>query len=572
MLDYLTQKDKNFGKDLNVNRPLKYIYHSKKINDTKETLLQIKHIIIQESLSKNKKDLENLVIYFNKKLKLKKDDVDLTIGLGNALEKLQEERRLKKLFLSFDKNIIGSEIIKKRLADIFYKEENFTKAVENYEFYLNNKKNKYNKDLYIKIIDCFYNLKRYDKCSDYLHICLENSTEFSSEVLLLFGNVFLKSKKYEKAIEQFLNGIQIITKYLKKIEILSLSSEKSNKINKENFLEAIKYSSPQSLFPKFLNNIGNAHNKIGNYNEAEKFLIKAISLEKNPYTLNNLALSLKAQGKKRDALNYLLNAIQIETKSAKIYFNLAEIYLSMNDINQSQKFLNETIKLDPNHEGAKLKSEILNGHFKGKIPLKYLERHFDDYSETFDKYLLSTLHYKVPLAFSKIMKSKYEKNYSLNNILDLGCGTGLCGIQIKNNFNKLVGIDISKQMLNKAKQRSIYTKLICTDIINFLKNTKQKYEIIMAADVLIYLGDLNQLFKFVRNVMFNNARFIFSTEETKKGEYMINQNGRFSHSHYYITKISQKYELIIETYQDIKIRKEDNKWVNGKIFTVMKNH
>ena len=71
--------------------------------------------------------------------------------------------------------------------------------------------------------------------------------------------------------------------------------------------------------------------------------------------------------------------------------------------------------------------------------------------------------------------------------------------------------------------------------------------------------------------MLNNARFIFSIEETKKGEYMINQNGRFSHSHYYITKISQKYELIIETYQDIKIRKEDNKWVNGKIFTIMKN-
>ena len=69
MLDYLIQKDKNFGNDLNENRPLQYVHHSKKINDTKENLLQIKHIIIQENLSKNKKDLENLVAYFNKKLK-----------------------------------------------------------------------------------------------------------------------------------------------------------------------------------------------------------------------------------------------------------------------------------------------------------------------------------------------------------------------------------------------------------------------------------------------------------------------------------------------------------------------
>ncbi len=571
MLDYLTDKNKNIGYDFNKNRSLKCVYHSKNVDDKKENLLQIKNIIIQENLSKNKKDLENLVAYFNKKLKLKKDDVELTIGLGNALEELQEERLLKKLFLSFDKNITGSEVIKKRLAEIFYREENFKKAVENYEFYLNSKRNKYNKDLYIKIIDCYYNLKKYEKCSDYVLMCLKNSSEFSTEVLLLFGNVFLKSKKYKRAIEQFLNGIQTIVEYLKKIENLSYASENNNKINKEKFLEAAKYSSPQRLLPKFLNNIGNAYNKIGYYREAQKYLIKALSLEKNPYTLNNLSLSLKAQGKKNDALNHLLNALQIETKSAEINFNLAEIYLSMNDINKSQKFLNETIKLDPNHEGAKLKSEILNGNFKGKFPLKYLKHHFDNYSETFEKHLLSTLNYKVPLAFSKIMKSKYEKKYSLKNILDLGCGTGLCGIQIKNNFNKLVGVDISKQMLNKANQKSIYTQLICTDIINFLKYTKQKYEIIIAADVLIYLGDLNELFKFVHNVMLCNARFIFSIEETKKGEYMINQNGRFSHTLSYITKISQKNNLMIETYQDLKIRKENNKWIYGKIFTVMKN-
>ena len=567
----LKQKDKTNSNDLNKYRSFRYVYHAKNINTAKENLLQIKKIIIQENLSKNKKDLENLVVYFGKKLSFKKYDVDLTIGLGNCLEKLQKERLLKKLFLSFDKNIIGSEVIKKRLADIFYKEENFKKALDNYEFYLKSKRNKYNKDLYIKIIYCFYNLKKYEKGSKYVLTCLKNSAEFSTEVLLLFGNIFLKSKKYEKAIEQFLNGIQTIAEYLKKIENLSYTSEKNNEINKEKFLEAAKFSCPQFLFPKFLNNIGNAYNKIGNYSEAQKYLTKAISLEKNPYTLNNLALSLNAQGKKNDALNHLLNAIQIEPKSAKIYFNLAEIYLSMNDINNTQKFLNETINLDPSHEGAKLKSEILNRNFKGKIPIKYLEHHFDDYSETFEKHLLGTLHYKVPLVFSKIIKSKYEKNYPIKNILDLGCGTGLCGIQITNKFNKFVGVDISKQMLNKANQKSIYTQLICSDIINFLKFTKKKYEIIMAADVLIYLGDLTELFKFVHNTMLNNARFIFSIEETKKGEYEINQSGRFSHSLYYIINISQQNNFIIETSQDIKIRKENNKWVNGKIFSIMKN-
>ena len=70
MLDYFIDKNKNIGYDFNKNRPLKYVYHSKNVDDKKENLLQIKNIIIQENLSKNKKDLENLVAYFNKKLKI----------------------------------------------------------------------------------------------------------------------------------------------------------------------------------------------------------------------------------------------------------------------------------------------------------------------------------------------------------------------------------------------------------------------------------------------------------------------------------------------------------------------
>ena len=96
----LKQKDKTNSNDLNKYRSFRYVYHAKNINTAKENLLQIKKIIIQENLSKNKKDLENLVVYFGKKLNFKKYDVDLTIGLGNCLEKLQKERLLKKLFLS----------------------------------------------------------------------------------------------------------------------------------------------------------------------------------------------------------------------------------------------------------------------------------------------------------------------------------------------------------------------------------------------------------------------------------------------------------------------------------------
>ena len=91
----------------------------------KETLNKIKQSIIHQNLSKNKDDLENLVSYFKNKLKVNKDNLDLTIGLGNCFEKLQKINLLKQLYSKFNRNITGSEIVKKRLADIFYRENNY---------------------------------------------------------------------------------------------------------------------------------------------------------------------------------------------------------------------------------------------------------------------------------------------------------------------------------------------------------------------------------------------------------------------------------------------------------------
>ena len=111
----------------------------------KENLNKIKQSIIHQNLSKNKDDLENLVRYFKNKLKFNKDNLDLTIGLGNCLEKLQKINLLKELYSQFNRNITGSEIVKKRLADILYRENNYIQAIRHYEFCLSNEKFKNSK-------------------------------------------------------------------------------------------------------------------------------------------------------------------------------------------------------------------------------------------------------------------------------------------------------------------------------------------------------------------------------------------------------------------------------------------
>ena len=580
MLKTLIKENKS-NADLDINRTnrytLKSLNSSKYFDNTqylqakaKENLKKIKQSIIHQNLSKNKYDLEDLVIYFKKKLTVNKNNLDLTLGLGNCLEKLEKINLLKQLYFKFNKNIKGSEIVKKRLADIFYRENNYTLAVRYYEFCLTYKKFKNSKDIYVRICFCLYDKKKYKKGSIYVSRCLKYFNNFTPEELLLFGNIMLKSKDYKKAIELFLIGIHSIENYNKKIDNLAKYSLKKNVSLKQEFLKAVQLSSPSFLLSKFMNNLGNSYNKIGNYEEARKYLVKSLLIKKNPYTFNNLANSYKGMGNNKEAINNLLYAIKIEKDSSKIYFNLAEMFLSIGDLNNSKKFFSKTIKLDQNHEAANFKKDLLNGKFKGEFPKNYLKNYFDDYAETFEKHLITKLHYSVPIVFSNIINDKYGIKYSFKKVLDLGCGTGLCGNQIKNNYESLTGIDISMEMLKKAKEKSTYSELKCCDIVYFLTKTNEKYELIIAGDVLIYIGNLSKLFRLCSNVMTENARFIFSIEVENTKNYSANLTGRYSHNYNYIKKITEQNNLIIELSENTKIRKENNKWVVGKVFSVLK--
>ena len=571
------KKVTNLDKDQTNRYSDKFVNTSKCFDSTqylqakaKETLNKIKQSIIHQNLSKNKDDLENLVRYFKNKLKFNKDNLDLTIGLGNCLEKLQKINLLKQLYTQFNRNITGSEIVKKKLADILYRENNYIQAIRHYEFCLSNEKFKNSKDTYIRISFCLHDQNQYQKASIYASKCLKYFNNFTPEELLLFGNIMLKSKNYKKAIELFLTGIQTIEEYSKKIDNLAQNSLKKNVSIRQEFLKAVQFSSPSFLLSKFMNNLGNTYNKMGNYEEARKYLLKSLLIKKNPYTFNNIANSYKGMGNNKEAINNLLQAIKIEKNSSKIYFNLAEMFLSIGDLNNSKKFFNKTIELDQNHEAANFKMDLLNGKLKGEFPKNYLKNYFNDYAETFEKHLISDLHYSVPIVFSKIINDKYGINYSFKKILDLGCGTGLCGNQIKNNYQSLTGIDISIEMLKKAKEKSIYSELHCCDIINFLTKTNEKYELIIAGDVLIYIGNLSEFFRLCSSVMTENARFIFSIEVEKTKNYSAKLTGRYSHNYNYIKKLTHKNNLMIEFSENTKIRKEKNNWVLGKVFSVLK--
>ena len=126
-------------------------------------------------------------------------------------------------------------------------------------------------------------------------------------------------------------------------------------------------------------------------------------------------------------------------------------------------------------------------------------------------------------------------------------------------------IPFSEKMIAKAKELNVYDSLIVGDIVEILSSSKGKYDLLIALDVLIYIGEVKALFKTVRSCCNINAFFIFSVE-TKVGDgYSLLKTARYSHSENYILNSASEDFNLIES-QEIKLRKENEGWILGKIY------
>ena len=531
----------------------------------------IKRELIHNNFSKSTEDLENLSDYFKSKLKKDPFDVDSTLSLGNCFRKLGYVSRAKRLYSLFNKKKQNFETIFIELANIFYDEKNYKKAKYYYEQALNSKRVSLWEPINEKLAFCCYNLKDFKLGASFADLALKQA-KFNSipEIHLLFGNLYLGNKQYHKAIRQYKRGLVNLQSYSKAIKNIVLSSTTNNKIDPKSFSEAIKLTSPKILEAKILNNLGNALNKLGDYISAKHYLESALSLSNLPHAQNNLALTLKSLGDLDGALIHLSKAYQTIPDSALINHNLAETYLAKGNELKAIEHFKKTLTYEKANKFAAFKLNALLGKNIISAPDSYVSNLFDRYSETFENHLLSSLAYKVPKEISRYISSTYGKTFKLDRVIDLGCGTGLCSITLKGNCSELIGIDLSQQMLIKAKEKSLYTQLEQKELTKYLKSSKLKCDLIIAGDVLIYVGKLDDLLYYSNQTSKKGGRFIFSIELSNTGDFKINKTGRFSHSKSYITKLAHKYNWHIDYEKEIELRKEHNKTVKGVLFALLK--
>lgn len=198
-------------------------------------------------------------------------------------------------------------------------------------------------------------------------------------------------------------------------------------------------------------------------------------------------------------------------------------------------------------------------------PASYVQSLFDQYAPHFDQHLEQVLGYRTPQALVDVLAPHIAEGAS---ILDAGCGTGLCGPLLRPFASSLTGVDLSPAMLDGARRTQAYDHLECAELCGYLAQENSRFDAVVAADVLVYLGDLAPLFAAAALALKPNGLVAFSTEAAPDG-YTLQASGRYAHSDRYLRDTAVRYGFEVLSLQRDTLRRDGAADIEGYL-TVMR--
>lgn len=259
----------------------------------------------------------------------------------------------------------------------------------------------------------------------------------------------------------------------------------------------------------------------------------------------NLALLLSRHKRSRDVLPHATAWATLAPNDPDAHMLLGSVQAEMQDIAGAIASYRRSLAIRP-HKGIEHVLATLTGdHVPERAPDEYVAQLFDGYADNFDSHLVETLKYSTPAQLAKLLQDASAGSF--RDILDLGCGTGLMGAQLASAERRLVGVDLSEKMLERARQREIYSRLENADLVAMMSREPDcSYDLVIAADVLVYVGRLEPLFAQAYRLLRPLGVFAFSVEAVTPSTapaaaatgYALHSQGRYVHARSYVEALA----------------------------------
>ncbi len=529
---------------------------------------------------------------------MKKKNLDF--GAVQALHQSGQLDEAKAGYLAILRNNPRAVETLHALGILYAQQENFAEAIETLQTAIKYQPNDPTLPLHLANVLKLQGL--FSQAATLLQTTIQAHPDYVPAINNL-GTVYYNQAKFAEAIQTYRTVLQKAPEYIDAYYNLGLALAKQNKFDEaiETYQTLLK-KAPEHFAARF--HLACLWMMLDKLSDAlREFLVIE---ESHPYHLEtqcNIATCYLKKGALNEAKNHYLKALELKPDDTQILFNLGVINMQQGHIDSAIQHYQHVVRINPdlfaahNNLGvaflAKQHPAFALQHFQQaqrlqpenealsytvtmlaqnkrllSAPPDYVKSLFDAYADHYEPHLLTALDYQVPAhLFAALQKVTTLHPHQLD-ILDLGCGTGLCGIPFKPFAKSLTGVDLSEKMLEVAVEKNIYDHLICHELTSFLADKTAAYDLILAGDVLVYMGELTTLFQHARNALREKGWFIFNAEISEQDDFQMNQSGRFAHQKKYLDSLAQQNHFKIAHYVVVETRMQNNEPVHGHVYVL----
>lgn len=318
--------------------------------------------------------------------------------------------------------------------------------------------------------------------------------------------------------------------------------------------------------PHAWNNLGNiliAQDKIAEAKEAyRRVTLLAPTMAEVWF---NLAICLRDEGEFDTAVQHFRTAIQHRPDYVRAYEHLGKLLYRTGDFSAAGDAYARWLALEPDNPVARHMVAATTGvDVPARADDEYVAKVFDRFADSFD-HNLKHLGYRAPelvasaLAHWTSRRGASEPVATLTtattlDILDAGCGTGLCAPLLKPLAHTLVGVDLSAKMIDHARARGGYQELVVAELVGFMQSRPSGYDAVISADTLVYFGPLDQACEAAHHALRPGGLFIYTVEALPADspeEHVLNVHGRYAHGESYVRR------TLVETgFEVLEVRRE----------------